>query len=563
MVGPRNRRVALVLACLAAASAWAVAVVAYQRADRVTFSRDIAPIGHANCAPCHRPGQSAPFSLLSYADYREHAKDIADVVEDRYMPPWKPSDRGGRFLGQRSLSDDDIALIRRWVSEGKHEGDPSDLPPQPKWPKEWQLGDPDAVVQLDTTYSLAPSGLDEYRNFVIASPVHELVYVVGWEFRAQSRAIHHAILKVDRLGNARRADAADPAPGFGELEFEGAQAPDGFYLVWAPGKVPLRVQDGSAWRLDPRTDLVLQLHLQRTGKVEPVSPKIALYFSKTPPVQRRYSVRIGDLPIDIAPGDRSYRMVDSYVLPADTRLLGMFPHAHYLAKRVRVFSTLPGGQELELLRIDDWDFNWQDEYAFAEPPVLPRGSTLQMEFVYDNSADNVRNPSRPPRRVRNGTQSTDEMGNVTFQAMPVRGGDLDVLLESKYRRQLARAPSVAEMHYNLANTLSRRGKSDEAVFEYRAALQLDPRLAMAHTNLGGLLESRGELAAALTHLEAALALRPDDDNARLTLGHVLVGLGRVEAGIAAYRQVVEHDAGNARAAALLADALRDGSQLNR
>jgi hypothetical protein len=550
----RRRSARLALAAAAVCGAWFSAVHAYRESVRVNFARDIAAIGYAHCAPCHRPGQPGPFSLLSYADYRAHGHDIADVVQDRYMPPWKPHDRSGMFLGQRTLRDDEIQRIRRWVDDGMPEGDARDLPPLPVWSKDWQLGEPDAVVRLSEPYRFGGSGEDEYRNFVIASPVAARSYVIGWEFKPGNRAVHHAILKIDRMGNARRADAADPGPGFSEMEFDGAQAPDGFYLVWAPGKTPRRQSDGSAWRIDGATDLVLQLHLQRTGKSEVIDPSIALYFSPEPPTQRRFSMRIGDPPIDIPAGAADYRISDSYTLPADVRILGLFPHAHYLAKRMRVFSRLPDGHELELLRIDDWDFNWQDEYTFKTPPLLPSGSTLQMEFSYDNSAHNERNPNHPPERVRTGTRSVDEMGNVTFQAMPVHPEQLDALLESKYRRRLGPAPS-ADALYNLANALARQDKRSEAAERYEAAIAKDPQLTAARFNYAGLLLAERQPEKAVVQLEQVLTLRPDDNEARLALGHALELLGRNDGAIAQYRAVLEADPKHALAQRLLAEAL--------
>jgi len=539
-----------VLVGVAAAATWYFAVQAIRDSVRVTFARDIAPITFAQCAPCHRPGQSGPFDLLSYADYRKHGRDIADVVEDHYMPPWKPSARDGRFRGQRSLNDAQIALIRQWVDDGMVEGDATDLPALPSWPKEWQLGQPDAIIELEAPYALGASGLDEYRSFVIAAPVHELRYVVGWELHPNSRAIHHAILSIDRMGNARRADAKDPAPGYSSMGSDIAQSPDGFYLVWAPGKVPVRVEDGSAWRLDARTDLVLEMHMQRTGKVESMHPTIGLYFSDKPPTQRRISLRIGDQKIDLAPGQSDFRITDSFTLPADTRLLGMFPHAHYLAKTVDVSAKLPSGEPLELLRIDDWDFKWQDEYTFTEPLLLPAGTTLQLEIHYDNSDGNVHNPRRPPVRVRNGKQSTDEMGNVTFQAMAVHPNEIDVLLEAKYRAQLARGAG-ASVAYNLANTLASQGKADAAIAQYQAVLALEPTLEPAHANLAGLLVSMSRFAEALPHLDAALADRPDDHYARLLRGQTLIALARRREGISELQRVLDEVPSNSQARDLL------------
>jgi tetratricopeptide (TPR) repeat protein len=301
--------------------------------------------------------------------------------------------------------------------------------------------------------------------------------------------------------------------------------------------------------------------MRPTGKPERVQPQIALFFSDVPPSERRYSVRIGDPPIDIAPGEKNYRIADSYTLPADVHLLGVFPHAHYLAKTVRIFSRLPDGKRLELLEIPDWDFAWQDEYTFVTPPLLAKGSTLQMEFTYDNSASNLRNPNRPPVRVRSGIQSTDEMGNVTFQAMPVRREELDLLLTSKYERQLARAPN-AEAHYNLANSLARRGQSAQASDHYRQALALDAQFAAAHFNLAGLLIADRQFAAAIPQLEACLEARPDDSAARLALGQALLQVARYDEAVAQYERVLAEQPDDARAHVMLADALRDHGQFD-
>jgi tetratricopeptide (TPR) repeat protein len=522
----------------------------WRAADRPTFTRDIAVLGFKHCAPCHRPGQSGPFSLLSYDDYRAHARDIVDVTEERYMPPWKPRNRPGTFQAERGLSAAEIALFRRWFEQGRAQGDARDLPEPPRWPSGWSLGEPDVVVQLPAAYALAPSGDDEYRNFVIPSPVSAGRWVVGWEFESGSRAIHHAILRVDRMGNARRADAADPAPGFEDMEFAGAQAPDGFYLVWAPGKSARKPSDGTAWRIDAATDLVLQLHLQRTGKTEQVNPRIALYLSDTAPSQRRFSLRIGDTPLDIPAGAADYRSHDSVSVVADLRLLALFPHAHYLAKRMRVSAQLPDGRELELLRIDDWDFNWQDEYTFVSPPLVPRGSTLSMEFSYDNSASNTHNPSRPPVRVRDGKRSIDEMGNVTFQALPVDPGALDVLLESKYRRQLGSSPS-AEGLYNLANALTREGKNTDAEAYYREALAKKPNLDVARYNLAGLYLGQRDYARAIAELRTVLEHHPEQRAARLALGHALEVSGERAQAIAEYQRLLLAQPGDPQAQALL------------
>ena len=173
--------------------------------------------------------------------------------------------------------------------------------------------------------ALAEGGGDVYRNFVIPSPVAGLRYVKAWEFRPGSRTIHHAILNVDRFGIARKRDAEDPEPGFGGMDVGDVQSADGFYLVWTPGKAPTRPDPSAAWRLDPRSDLVLQVHMQPTGKSEVVRPSIGLFFSDRPPTQPRFTMRVGDPPIDIPPGESNHVVHAEYVLPADVKVMSVFP----------------------------------------------------------------------------------------------------------------------------------------------------------------------------------------------------------------------------------------------
>jgi hypothetical protein len=204
-------------------------------------------------------------------------------------------------------------------------GDPDEVPEPPKWPTGWQLGEPDVVLEMTEPYRLRADGGDVYRNFVIHSPVTGTKYVSAWEFRPDTRAIHHAILNVDRIGLVRRRDEADPGPGFSGMDPGDVQSPDGFYLVWAPGKKPDAPDPRMGWRIDEHTDLVLQLHMQPTGKTEVIRPRIGLYLTDRRPTIPRFTVRVGDPPIDIAPGDPAYVVHSDYVMNADVAVLSLFP----------------------------------------------------------------------------------------------------------------------------------------------------------------------------------------------------------------------------------------------
>jgi tetratricopeptide (TPR) repeat protein len=505
-----------------------------------TFSGDIAPIIYRRCAPCHRPGEAGPFALLTYDDVARRAAQIARVTHNRFMPPWKPLPGFAHYAGERRLSDAEIALFSRWAEAGAPVGDRARIPPPPTWPVGWQLGKPDLIVTLTQPWTLPASGPDVYRNLVISAPlVPSARFVSAWELRPGNRAVHHAILNLDRSGWARSHDGVDGKPGFPGMDPGDIQAPDGFYLVWAPGQAPTPPQPGMSWALDEHTDLVLQLHMQPTGKVETVQPTIGLYFG-APPTQPRFTLRVGDMPIDINPGDAHYVARDEYVLAADVAVLSLFPHAHYLARRLRSWAELPDGKRAWLLAIDDWDPRWQQDYVLAEPLLLPRGSKIEMEFTYDNSPANIRNPNHPPARVRTGERSVDEMGNITFSVAVRSAADKVLLREAKYRRQLAQN-ETARAHYNLGNALSEQGRRDEAVSEYRRALALDETLVPARMNLGVALLAMGDARAAATELLRVAQAWPESAPAHMNLGMARQALHDDAGALTEYRRAVALD----------------------
>jgi hypothetical protein len=481
-----------------------------------SFARDVAPIVYARCAPCHHAGGAAPFALTSYDDVSRRATQIARVTARRFMPPWKAEPGGVAFANERRLSDDEIATLRRWADARAPLGDAARVPPAPTFAGGWLLGKPDAVVELPA-YPLAAGGADDYRNFVVRAPVSTTRDIAAWELRPNGRAIHHAIINLDRNGFCRARSGGDGKPGFPGMEARDAQSPDGFYLVWTPGLVPAPPVAGQSWRLDADTDLVVQLHMQPTGKAETVQPSIALYFADGPPTVPRATVRIGDLPIDIAPGAR-FTMRDSLTLPVDADLLALFPHLHYLGRTVRVTARLPDGGEHAILGIDDWDPAWQEKYVLAAPLHLPAGATLLMELGYDNSEKNPRNPHVPPVRVQTGERTVDEMGNVTFELRLASERDKTRLRETKYRRELERGGGGdARAWYNLGNTLGEQQRFGEAIAAYRRALALEPKLLPAHANLGRALFVSGDRAGAIEEYQAALALDPANARVRAML----------------------------------------------
>jgi mono/diheme cytochrome c family protein len=417
-----NRFAMLLAGLLIAAVTGSSAIQSGARA--VTFSEDVAPILYANCVSCHRPGEAAPFSLISYEDVSKRAKNIAKVTQARQMPPWHAAHGYGEFADERGLSDAQIATIREWVAAGMPRGKAGKMPALPKFTDGWQLGTPDLVLEMPEAFPVPAGGPDVYRNFVLPTGLAEDKWVRAVEFRPGTRTVvHHALFHYIRGGSAAKVVSSDGRPGFGgamPAGFIPAFAPAGEIGVWAVGATPHALPDGLATPLPKGSDVVLQLHLHPSGKPETERAKIGIYFAAAAPVRRIRELGVlgffGLLAnIDIPPGEKNYTIKGSLTVPADMLVLSVMAHAHYLGKEFKATATLPDGSTRPMLWIQDWDFNWQDRYFYKQPVALPKGTRIDVTIAYDNSADNPHNPCTPPRRVQWGLQSTDEMGGVRFQ----------------------------------------------------------------------------------------------------------------------------------------------------
>jgi len=396
----------------------------------LTFNKHIAPIIFQNCASCHHDGEIAPFPLMNFSDVKRRAQQIVRVTAKRVMPPWKAELGFNAFEGERHLSDEQIAMIKNWVDQGMVEGNPSDLPRAPVFKDGWQLGTPDLVVKMAEPYTVPAEGRDVFRCFVVPIGNNEDKFVSAVEYRPSNRkVVHHAILFLDNTGQARKKDAAEPGPGYRSFGGIGI-APSGGLGGWAPGYTPYTLPDGISRVVRKNSDLVLQLHFHPTGKPEVEQSSLGIYFSKKPPERPLTGIVVGSHSIDILPGNNSYVVRSSTVLPVDVEMLGTTPHAHLVCKSIKSEATLPGGEKKPLIWIKDWDFNWQDQYQFAKPLKLPKGTKIDVEFTYDNSAENVRNPSSPPKRVHYGEQTTDEMALFFGQVVCANREDAIKLMAS-------------------------------------------------------------------------------------------------------------------------------------
>jgi len=546
------------LLLLASAASPSLAQQSLPVIDRpIVFSKDIAPILDRHCVTCHRPDGVAPFSLITYDDARRHAMQIAAATARRYMPPWKPAAGYGDFEGERRLSDTEIASIRRWAANGRLEGDASDRPSPPRFSSSWPQGQPDLVVGL-TEYELRAGGLDVFRNFVVAVPGAGTRYVAAVEFRPGSRAVHHANIRVDPTPASRRLDDGDPEPGYEGVILRSADYPDGHFLGWTPGQMAAPASNSLAWRLEPGADLVVQLHLQPTGKPERIAPTIALYFAKDPPTSTPAILRLGRQNLDIPAGARDYHVVDAYVLPVDAEIRAIQPHAHYRARRVSASAVLPDGTRRPLILIPSWDFNWQDQYRYAHPFWLPAGTRLEMDDVFDNSDTNPRNPSRPPTRVSWGWRSSDEMADMWIQVMTRSESDRLRLIADVRRKMaaedaigcetlIARQPEHADLRNDAASLYLELGRPADALKHFEAVTRLRPQSAQAHYNVGVALEGTGRASEAARAYETAVRLDPAYSHAHNNLGSLLLSAGRLDDARRAFERAVESATGNVEA----------------
>lgn len=519
--------IAAATACLLAVSARTPRVKVYAAPQQVTWRAQIAPILYRNCTSCHHKGGSGPFALESWQDARRWGTLIRTVTQSRYMPPWLPDPNFGHFADDRHLSDHDIALIRAWVNSGMPEGE-GPIPAAPAYNSDWVLGRPDLILEMPASFSVPASGADVFENFVLPVPISKTRWIRAMEIKPGSPQVtHHANLIIDRTASLRRTHPNDWQSGIAGMDIEIDSGdkfdPDSHLLFWKPDSTALVEPEDMPWRLDPGNDLVLNMHLKPTGKPETVRARVGLYFTDKPATAEPMLLQLeDDAALDIPAGNSSFVVQDELKLPIAVDVLGIYPHAHYLGKRMEAWATLPDGEKRWLILIKDWDINRQSVYRLDKPLHLPRGSVLHMRYTYDNSAANVRNPNSPPIRVRAGNRSVDEMAHFWLQVLPRPGpddhGDPRLALERAWmENRLSKNPNDDLAQYNLASALFASGDGTKALQLYRRLLAQHPNDPRTLTALGSALETSGDLDAARSEFKAAIAQDPDSTDATFDL----------------------------------------------
>jgi hypothetical protein len=392
-----------------------------------TFYKDVLPILQQHCQACHRPGEIAPRSFVTYAEAKPWASAIAEVTRTRKMPPWFADPRYGKFSNDPSLTPAEIETLSFWAAAGAPAGDPHDAPPPPHWIEGWSIPRPDVIVQMPRAVTIPAHGDVEYTYEIVPTGFKEDRWVQRSEFRPSSREhVHHAVvyirppnsmwLRGAPIGQPFTASRlADP-----KLQHEAHATDSDLLLVYAPGSSPDEWPDGLAKFVPAGSDLVFQMHYTTNGHADSDQTSIGLVFAKAPVKQRVLTLQLnggGGLPIP--PGAENYEVEVHGTLPNDCALLSLFPHMHVRGKRFEYNIVHPDGTKEILLRVN-YDFYWQMSYRLADPRPLKAGTKLQAIAWYDNSRNNPHNPD-PDSPVRWGDQTYNEMMVGFFDvAVPAR-----------------------------------------------------------------------------------------------------------------------------------------------
>lgn len=397
------------------------------------YSEDIAPLIYKHCSNCHRPGEIAPFALTNYNEVASWASTIKHVTEIKYMPPWKPDPKYQQYQLENYLSDDEIATIGNWVLKGMPQGDPSKEPAFPNFPKGSQIGTPDLAISFSQSYVHKGNDIDEYRYFVLPTNLTEDKELIALEMRpGNSKIVHHTLFWADETGKARAEDAKSPEYGY--TGGGSAVSLDNQLPGYVPGQKPNVFTSGMSQTIKKGSDLVLQMHYAPSSIDESDSSTVNLFFAKKP-APRKVQNKIM-LPYDlvngpfIIPANQVKEFHGVYKIPFKVSLLGIWPHCHKLGKKWEAYAKLPDGSQIPLIKIEDWDFNWQGGYYFKKLIVLPAGSEIHAFATYDNTINNPVNPNDPPKSITWGEGTSDEMYYLPLTYVVYQPGDENIILNS-------------------------------------------------------------------------------------------------------------------------------------
>jgi mono/diheme cytochrome c family protein len=380
------------------------------RAAAVTFTKDVAPIIQNKCMGCHRPGEVAPMSLMSYREVRPWARSIREQIVSRTMPPWFADAKHTEFANDPRLSQKEIDTIVNWVENGAPEGNPKDMPPNPTFTNGWQIGKPDVVLPMTVEYEIPAAGTIPYKYFAIPTNFTEDKYVQFAEIRQGDRAhMHHVIVSVlyPEYGNLPPAGEIQPNM-IGSLRRSGGADSDGRLMGWAPGEAPLELRPGQAKLVKKGSVLIFQVHYVTNGEPGKDRTSVGLIFSKAPVEKRVITAAAVQAGFAIPPGAPNHEVTSEYAFKEDSHIDSLHPHMHMRGKDFKYTLVYADGKTKELLSVPKYDFGWQLTYVFKEEVFAPKGSKLVCVAHYDNSLNNKFNPDATAT-VRWGDQTWEEM----------------------------------------------------------------------------------------------------------------------------------------------------------
>jgi hypothetical protein len=402
-----------------------------------TFHGNVEAILQKRCQSCHRPGEAAPFSMLTYKETRPWAKAMKEAVLGKKMPPWMAD--GGHWANDPQLSPDEIKMLVNWVDGGSLEGAPGDAPPPLKFLEGWNIGQPDVVLEMPKAFEVPAKGTVEYQWVVIPTGFKEDKWIEALEVRPGDRSVvHHVIAFYRRPGSQWLADAT---PGVPTAKVSGTSETgmsDGSIGGYVPGLPPQRLPEGRAVLLPAGCDIVLQLHYTASGKPASDKTKFGMVFAKHPVTERSFGLGLANTKFVIPPGASGYRVNAEMTLDRDVRIVNFTPHMHLRGKAFEYRAVLPDGTTETLLKVPKYDFNWQLTYQLASERVLPAGTKIQGSAWFDNSPNNPFNPD-PKAEVKFGDQTWDEM-MVGFVGVAID----PAVSPSKLLRRPAARPAASE-----------------------------------------------------------------------------------------------------------------------
>ncbi|MEX2177092.1 MAG: cytochrome c [Gemmatimonadaceae bacterium] len=402
-----------------------------------TFAQDVAPIFYRSCASCHRPGGLGPFSVLDYDSVTPNLRRMKAMVTAGRMPPWQATGPRGVFLNDRRLTDEEKATIARWLDTGAKPGDVKHLPPRPRFADGWEIGTPDAIVQMPEAYVVPASGTIEYQYFEVPTGIAEEKWVQAIEIMPGSREVVHHVLVYAKVPPA--PDAPPPAP---VARPAGTPAPQPLFIrkrehaiprsparvdsahppprvlgaligSTAPGTNVVAFPAGTAMRLRPGTVLTFQMHYTAHGHEMTDRTSIGFRFASEMPDEEIHAAAFTNGAFTIPAGVRDHAVPAEIGVTQPVKIWGLLPHTHLRGTRWRYTLERPDSTSEVVLDVPRYDFNWQTYYLFATPLEIPAGGRLTSMAWYDNSASNEDNPD-PAANVTWGDQTWEEMQYTGF-----------------------------------------------------------------------------------------------------------------------------------------------------